>query len=128
MAKITSGDTVFNRSGSVLTVGKVNPQSGKAELSSAKGDPEKPLRHGIVNGLSPDQRNSFNEILDKVRQEPDLRQRIDVLQKAIEDVEAVQTEPHLAKYLKAEMVHLMNSSGYTPQNYSIEIANVKTTS
>lgn len=126
MSSIRTGDAVFVRTGNPGIVKGRDEMTGKLELDTDMPTVQKDMRHGYINGLKVEERAKLNEILDAVKgdaKEP--RERIDMLQGRITELEEDPRNLPLVRYLRAEMTHLMNSHGIQPKQYSAHEAKLK---
>jgi hypothetical protein len=123
---IRIGDAVFVRSGLPTTVKGRDDLTGKLSLELDPATVKDEHRHGYINGLSPENRQSLYEILDKVKADSsDPAERVEVMRQKVEELEQDPRNLHLTRYLKAEMVHIMNTYGIRPREYSIYESKVR---
>lgn len=117
---IRVGDAVFIRSGIPATVKERNQTTGELRLESDTAKTQQDVRHGYLNGMEPEVRGKLYEILDQVKsdsEEP--AQRAEDLRRRILDLEQDPRNLPLTKYMRAEMVHIMNTYSIKPTEYSI---------
>src|SRR5437868_1269156 len=120
------GDTAFIRGGTPVTVKDRDPHSAQLVLESDPEVVKDQTRHGYLNGLSPEVRSQFYEILDQVKGETeDPTERITTLQAKITELEQDPRKLQLSRYLKAEMNHIMNSYNIRPREYSMHESKVR---
>lgn len=117
---IRVGDAVFIRSGIPTTVKDRDGLTGKLSLEA---DPEKVKedhRHGYVNGMTVETRRDLYAILDQVKAESaDPAERIEKMRLKLEELDQDPRNLHLSRYLKAEMVHIMNTHNIRPREYTM---------
>lgn len=111
------GDVVFSGRGGPQLVEARDPTNGKVTVNANAKDVDRSHRHGYLNGLEPEHREQFNEVMDEVRLARDPKERVEILQRRILSLPQDSTGRVVAKYLSAEMVHIMNSHGVTPDRY-----------
>ena len=120
MSSIRPGDVAFIRSGIPATVKERNETTGQLKLESDLKVVQHDMRHGYLNGLNPETRKQLYDILDEVKAaNDDPAKRVEAMAKKLSEL---LEDPHnltLARYLKAEMTHLMNTFGIKPREYSI---------
>lgn len=115
------GDTAFIRGGTPVTVKDRNPVSNELILESDPAKVKEQTRHGYLNGLSPEVRQQFYEILDQVKGETeDPAERINTLNAKLFDLEQDPRNLQLTRYLRAEMNHIMNTYNIRPREYSMD--------
>lgn len=115
------GDPAFTYMGMPAVVTAKNEQRQELTIDA---DPEivaNSHRHGYLKGLSPETRQSFNDIMDEVKSLADSQEKISKLQEKIAEFENHESESkrQIAKYLKAELAHTMNSQNISPRYYQI---------
>ena len=114
------GDTVFIRSGVPATVNQRDPFSGELKLESDLDKVQENSRNGYINGLSPENRGVFNELLDSVKgATEDPSERVADLRGRLEELEKDPRNHQLSRYVKAEMVHIMNTHALKPREYAV---------
>ncbi len=117
---IRIGDTAFIRNGTPAVVKNRDEFSGLLTLDAELGEVQAATRHGFVNGLSPEDREAFDSLLDVVKSDTmDANDRVETLKLRLAEIESDPTRHLLAKYVRAEMMHIMNSNGIKPREYSI---------
>ncbi len=123
---IRPGDAVFVRTGDPLLVKDRDKNTGVATLER---DPETVIngtRHGYLNGLEADKRQQLYEILDEVKgSSEDPEERVMKLREVLQEMELDPRNQNLARYVRAEMTHIMNSFGLKPREYSIHESRIR---
>jgi hypothetical protein len=116
---IRPGDAVFIRTGVPAVVRDRNPTTGELKLDQDYPAVQKDFRHGYQNGLDPETRQQLYDILDSVKdQTKDPRERVDAIQARLAEIESDPTKIPLTRYLRAEMLHIMNTNGIKPKQYT----------
>jgi hypothetical protein len=117
---IRVGDNVFIRGGVPATVTGREELSGKLTLESDAEKVKVDSRHGYLNGLAPENRVELYKILDEVKASTaDPGERVDKLRVKLEELELDPRNLNLSRYVKAEMVHIMNTFNIKPREYSL---------
>jgi len=123
---IRNGDAVFLRHGEPGIVKDRNPATGKLTVDTDKQTVKQEMRHGYLNGLSDTQRIELNQILDSVKTTSENpTDRISALETKVRELETDPRQNGLSKYVKAEMVHIMNSHGIKPREYSVQETKIR---
>ena len=82
-------------------------------------------RHGLINGLAPENREKFNEIMNDVMSDKDNAERVTMLQGKIDELKIDPRNTKLVQYLDGEVKHLMNLKGIKPRFYNTEETKVR---
>jgi hypothetical protein len=115
------GDTVFNRKGVPGVVTHRDPKTAELEVEIKGEKFEQARRIGFINGLSEEQRASYNSVIEDIRENnPEPIKRVDALQEKISELKKDPKNFVLTKYLSAEQAHIMNSEHIQPKSYQIE--------
>lgn len=122
LGNLRIGDAAFLRTGTPAVVKDREPVTGKLKLEEDRVKVHEATRHGYLNGIEPDKRAEFYKILDEVKADTvdDPATRVEKLQTRVSELEADPTQRVLARYLRAEMVHIMNSHGLKPKEYVVD--------
>lgn len=123
---IRPGDAVFVRTGDPLLVKDRDKATGMTTLNR---DPETVIhgtRHGYINGLEPEKREQLFAILDEVKSASvDPEERVSKLREVLGEIEQDPKNLGLARYVRAEMTHIMNSYGIKPREYLIHDSRIR---
>ncbi len=123
---IRVGDAVFIRNGVPATVKDRDPNTGKLVLSQDQQQVRVDFRHGYLNGMSEETRLELYGILDAVKAETaDPSERLEKLRVKLEEVDVDPRKVHLARYLRAEMTHIMNTHQIRPREFSAQEGKVR---
>jgi hypothetical protein len=123
---IRNGDAVFLRSGEPGIVKDRSQATGKLTVDTDNETVKREMRHGYLNGLSDTQRVELITILDDVKTTTeDPTERITALESKVRELENDPRQIGLSKYVKAEMVHIMNSHGIKPREYSVQETKIR---
>lgn len=123
---IRIGDAVFLRSGQPAIVKDRLKSSGELILENEPKAVQQAFRHGYVNGMTPETRASLNEILDRIKGEnKDPAERVTAMQTKLNEIEQDPRNRDLARYLRSEMMHLMNTYSIKPREFKLDEINVR---
>ena len=123
---IRVGDTVFVRGGIPATVKGRDDKRATLTLEGDLPSVQQNSRNGYINGLTPETRTQVNEILDAVKAETDdPTERTEVLRSKVAELETDPRQQSLAKYLRAEMLHIMNTYGIRPKEYVVNEGKIR---
>jgi hypothetical protein len=119
------GDVIFSQSAAASVV------VGRDETNSAlKCDKDfkafqVSTRHGLLNGMAPESREQFNNIMDEVVANKDNKERVDMLRGKMEELMVDPKNFKLVQYLDGEVRHLMNMKGVKPRYFTTEELKVR---
>lgn len=118
------GDTVFDQ------MGRPGVMTGRDEQSQLiverQGETyEKARRRGFINGLTTDQRTKFNEVMDKVLEAKDPKERVNQLTNKLEELKVDPRNHIVTRYLQGEFTHIMNTEGIHPRTYKVDEFNIR---
>ena len=119
------GDSAFTREGRPAAIKKRDPFSGELTLSQQKADISDATRHGYINGLTKESRASFNQVMDKFKTIEDPKERVGQMQLQLDEIEKDPTKYNLAKYLRSEMMHIMNTYRIRPKEFTIDASRIE---
>ncbi len=118
------GDSVFSRDGKPAVVIDRDEASAKLKLSTKKSETNNSTRHGYINGLSEVNRESFNSIMDDFKEIEDPKERATEMRSKLTELEADPRNHRIAKYVRSELMHLMNTYRIKPTNFTVDSARV----
>jgi hypothetical protein len=118
---IAIGDPAFSRTGRPGVIQSAAAKAGKAEVEMDPSVVKEAHRHGYLKGISPEDRASFNQIMDNVQRLPDPNAQVQALQAQIGELEENPTthNQHVVQYLRSELFHIMDTHHITPKAYSL---------
>ena len=123
---IRVGDGVFTRVGQPGVVIDRNETTGALKLETELPKVQQSMRHGYINGLSPERRQEFYEILDQVKTETqDPKERVLTLNEKINELDADPRNLQLVRYLRSEMRHIMITHNILPNEYTVHEAKAR---
>ena len=123
---IRIGDAVFLRSGLPAAVKDRDPATGQLVLQSEPNAVREQMRHGYINGMSQETRSSLYDILDRIKEKTeDPRERVAEMQLKLNELDQDPHNRDLSRYLRAEMLHLMNTFDIKPREFKLEEFNVR---
>ncbi len=122
MSTINSDVVFIGKKGGVpaLVQGKDN-EKASVSLKTDEAEIKKFHRHGFINGLSPKDKVTFNEIMDDVKEsKEDAASKITNLKEKIETLNKKKETQQLAKYLQAQLFHLIQKHKVFPKNITVK--------
>jgi hypothetical protein len=117
--RIFKGDTVFNARGKPAVVLDRNGITGELKVEGQGPTFENTRKHGFINGMSVEDRASFNKIVGDIAKIEDPTTRVREYAKHIDLLKDDPKNRFLVKYLTAEQAHLMYSENITQGTYSM---------
>ncbi len=113
------GDVSFLSNGQPAVVTKKDEMTGNVIVDRKQEEVKKVHRHGYINGLKEQDRETFIKILDKVAETGDPKEKIDTIQGQISELEQDPRNYRIVTYLKSEVAHLMNTFNIKPRTYEL---------
>jgi len=83
-------------------------------------------RHTNTTGLSVNEKNMFNQILDKVYQRPEDVDKINEIQKEIDRMKVDPNNQNIVQYLRNQQSHLVRAAKKTPRTYNWDESQLRT--
>jgi len=83
-------------------------------------------RYTNTTGLSKDEKNMFNQILDKVYQRPEDVDKINEIQKEIDRMKVDPNNQNIVQYLRNQQSHLVRAAKKTPRVYNWDESQLRT--
>jgi hypothetical protein len=114
------GDNYFNRDGYPGVIVARDLKSGHLVVEKEGPNFDRARNIGYINGLSPQERGEFESIIREVREKEDPRERVSLLQGAVEQLRTDPKKQVLSRYLEGEMAHIINSEGLSPRIFTID--------
>jgi hypothetical protein len=121
---IRTGDVLFNQSGIPALVKERNPETGALTMDTDRKEVRRVHTTGYVNGMGPEIRQQFADVLQAVKDIPDPTERLEALSARIDELDKDPRNFALVKYLTAEKVHIMNITGIQPRYYTIPVEKI----
>lgn len=125
MSRLSIGDTLFNKDGRPAVVVGKKDESGALIMQREGPEFEATRRRGYINGLPPQTRPQFNEIIDAVNGKKDPKEKVAMLHEKIGELKVDPRNHMITRYLEGELAYIMNSSGITPREYATTEFNLK---
>jgi hypothetical protein len=119
------GDTVFSQAAVPSVVVGRDQATSTLKTDQDFAAFQVATRHGLINGLAPESREKFNEIMDEVMSDKDNAERVTALQSKIDELKIDPRNNKLVQYLNGEVKHLMNLKGIRPRFYNTEETKVR---
>jgi hypothetical protein len=114
------GDTVFLSKGDPAKVAGRSDAKGTVVLDRDFESTRQNTRHGLINGIDPARRQEFLGIMDAVKQHKEPEQRVEELQRKIDELQVDPKNLQFVKYLESEKNHIINVTGYRPRMFSTD--------
>ncbi len=115
---LTVGDIVFARAGKPSVVVGYDEQTERANLNDDLGLVQEIAANGVRNGIELESRDSYNSIIDGIRNK-DKRKEIEELYKKISEMRARGADPRMMRYLEGELQYRMSREKYQPPQVSV---------
>ena len=118
---IRIGDPLFSSGGVPGKVLTKNPETNSLKVTRNLEEVGEGFRHGYLKGLTTEDREKFNHLMDDIKSHEDIRERISALKEEVETRQntADAKELRFVGYLKAELAHLMFSHHVSPRVFDI---------
>lgn len=82
-------------------------------------------RYTNTTGLTDDEKNRFNTILDEVYQKPEDVDKINGIQLAIDKLKVDPANKNIVQYLRNQQAHLIRVAKSLPQTYNTADSNIR---
>jgi hypothetical protein len=114
------GDTLFTQNASPATVVGHDDKKSTVKYDRDFSAFQVNTRHGLINGMAPESREQFQQILDEVFENQNNEERVELLRGKIEELKADPRNFKMVQYLDGEVRHLMNVKGVKPRFFTTE--------
>lgn len=115
------GDAVFNYSGQPGIIIDRKPTTGEFVIQPPAPSLKEVQKRGYINGLTLEQRQDFNAVMDKVLELQDPSKKVEELTTQIEEKRLGDAKARVvAKYLDAEKQHLMQTYNIRNREYLVD--------
>lgn len=115
-------DVVYGVNGIPGIVKSQDKLTGDLQVDIDEKEVSKTHKHGYINGLTPNERESYNTHLDEIKEIEDPKEKVETMRAKISQLAADPTQFKMLKYLQSELFHLMNTHNISPRFYNIETA------
>ena len=117
--RFNTGDIVFTPDGRpALVTGR--KETGHIVVDRKGEKLDKARKNGIINGLSSQDRQKFNEVVNKAKEQPAPENRVKEIQAKVDEIDGKPQNWILKRYLNGEMAYIMNSERVHPQTFDID--------
>lgn len=82
-------------------------------------------RYANTTGLTEPEKNKFNEILDNIYTKENDVEKIDHMQKNIDQLKADPQNQKIVQYLRNQQAHLIRTAKELPRSYQVDETNLK---
>ena len=118
MAKVGIGDILFSAEGRPgIIIGK-SGNAGALVVQRDGPDIKAAKTRSYINGVPPEARAKFNEIMDQMNGMEDPKEKIISLTKQIEELKVDPRNHLMTRYLEGELAYIMNSTGNVSKEYT----------
>jgi hypothetical protein len=111
------GSAIFNNNGVPGVVKNLDQERKEYTVDTDRDEVRKLHKHGYINGLSMDERAVFNKAVDEVLEIEDPREKIEKMQKMIEDSRLDSKNMRVTRYLESELFHQMQILNVSPRYF-----------
>jgi hypothetical protein len=118
--KIVQGDMIFDKAGRLGKVTHHNAQEGRYTVQYEGEAFEKGRKLGIINGIDPEIRGEYENIITQVRAQEGQEERLDTLRTHVKKLEEDPRNNKLLRYLRAEEAFLIHSTRSHPKTYEFK--------
>ncbi len=121
------GDPLFSQTGHPGLVDRYDKDKEEITVDRDLSAVDRLHGYGYLKGMSEGVRDGFDEVMDEVRSVDSIDGKVLTLKDKIQVYEEDPSENQriLARYLKAELAHIMASHHYTPRYYQVESEKAK---
>lgn len=114
------GDVVYSQAATPSVVIGRDEANGKLKCDKDFNAFQVKTRHGLINGMNPETRDQFNQIMDEISLNKDDSERVDLLLNKVEELQVDPKNFRLVQYLDGQVRHLMNVRGVKPRFFTTE--------
>lgn len=111
------GSATFNINGVPGIVKNMDEERKEYTVDTDPNEVRKIHRHGYINGLSMDERAVFNKAVDEISEIQDPREKIEKMQKMVEDSRLDSKNIRMTRYLESELFHQMQILNFSPRYF-----------
>lgn len=115
------GSAIFNNNGVPGIVKNLDQERKEYTVDTDRDEVRKLHKHGYINGLSMDERAVFNKAVDEVLEIEDPREKIEKMQKMIEDSRLDSKNMRVTRYLESELFHQMQILNVSPRYFKANL-------
>ncbi len=111
------GSVTFNINGAPGVVKNIDQDRKEYTVDTDRNEIRKIHRHGYINGLSIEERDVFNKAVDEISEIQDPREKIEKMQKMVEDSRLDSKNIRMTRYLESELFHQMQILNLSPRYF-----------
>jgi hypothetical protein len=123
------GDPIFMANSSPGIVKKADMEKGRLNVDVDTEAVAKHFRHGYIKGLDENERLQYDSTLDSIEEIKNPKEQISALQEKISQLEngtpSLQ-QIKMARYLKAELNHIIQVGKINPRFYEVDAHKLNT--
>lgn len=101
-------------------------EDGTVVISTKPMDVSQFHRYINTTGLTLEEKNEFNTVLDQIYSKDDESQRVNGIQQEIDRIKTDPRKHKIVQYLRNQQAHLIRENGSLPQSYQWDEAQLKT--
>jgi len=117
------GDVVFSRNGEPGIIRSKDQKNGEFQVDRDFSQVQKSFRHGFLNGLNAEEKNSYLEILDKTRGQGSIANQVKFLENEINRFSHSSRKVSKSlQYLKNQLTHFRHIHHIKPRYYNMDIS------
>lgn len=111
------GSVTFGINGTPGVVKNLDHERKEYTIDTDREGVRKVHRHGYINGLSLEERESFNKVVDDVSEIQDPKEKIEKMQKIVEESRLDSKNIRMTRYLESELFHQMQILNLSPRYF-----------
>ncbi len=111
------GSATFNNNGVPGIVKNLDQERKQYTVDTDRDEVRKIHKYGYINGLSMEERAVFNKAVDEISEIEDPKEKIEKMQKIVEDSRADSKNIRMTRYLESELFHQMQILNVSPRYF-----------
>jgi hypothetical protein len=111
------GSVTFSINGAPGVIKNLDQERKEYTIDTDREAVRKIHRHGYINGLSVEERESFNKVVDEVSAVEDPKEKIEKMQKIVEESRLDSKNLRMTRYLESELFHQMQILNLSPRYF-----------
>ena len=113
------GNTIFDHQGKIAIVTDRDENTHQLTVESGGKNFERSSKYPLINGLKPQERKYYNDVMDQAYEKKEPIERIKLIRDKLKEIPEDPNTHILRKYISAEMAHIMNTHRVWPREYTI---------
>lgn len=111
------GSATFNINGMPGVVTSQDEIKAEYVIDTDREAVRKIHKYGYINGLSVEEREQFNSVVDEIAKLEDPKEKIDELAKVVEESRSDPKNYRMTRYLESELFHQMQINNMSPRYF-----------